>query len=316
MKTPVAFLFLAASLIAPAFGAGEPAPANEHPWYESLLSGKKAKLRMVAVYEATPDGGSVARPAADRPVTYTLRVAPFQEEGDAIAGITRPLSENLRPVIERTLAAEGFAVADGGVAPQLLVVVHQGYLNVVNRGMFEGRHAAGFSRRLSPDLDARLTNIQARLGLVGGRRYAARIADDLALQTHGVAVTSFDPTYQDILQEAREDRYYAVVSVYDFAALRENAARLLWQVKLSVSSPGVSARDAVPTMLANCGHLLGRDSDTPRFFSRPLLRDGVVPPPASPSPEYVDPAVEDDVDRLIRSGLAGEGAAAGLSSGR
>ncbi len=67
--------------------------------------------------------------------------------------------------------------------------------------------------------------------------------------------------YGDLISEVEESRYYIVISAYDFPELlKTQKQKLLWQVRVSVRSPGNSFDDSVVAMLKTASLYFGRDS--------------------------------------------------------
>lgn len=67
--------------------------------------------------------------------------------------------------------------------------------------------------------------------------------------------------FSDLITDVEESRYYIVISAYDFPELlRHGSRKLLWQVRVSVRSPGNSFDDSVAAMLKSASAHFGRDS--------------------------------------------------------
>jgi hypothetical protein len=67
--------------------------------------------------------------------------------------------------------------------------------------------------------------------------------------------------YTDLLTDIEEPRYYIVISAYDFPELeREGRKKLLWQVRVSVRSPGNAFDDSMVAMMKSASKYFGRDS--------------------------------------------------------
>ncbi len=67
--------------------------------------------------------------------------------------------------------------------------------------------------------------------------------------------------YTQLLRDVEETRYYIMVSAYDFRALsRHGERRLLWQVRVSVRSPGNNFPNSLVPMLKSASKYFGQDS--------------------------------------------------------
>ena len=67
--------------------------------------------------------------------------------------------------------------------------------------------------------------------------------------------------YSDLINEVEESRYYIVVSAYDFPELlKTQKKKLLWQVRVSVRSPGNAFDDSVAAMLKSASKYFGQNS--------------------------------------------------------
>jgi len=67
--------------------------------------------------------------------------------------------------------------------------------------------------------------------------------------------------FTDLIADVEESRYYIVISAYDFPELLQHEKRkLLWQVRVSVRTPGNSFDDSVAAMLRSASKYFGQDS--------------------------------------------------------
>jgi len=99
-------------------------------------------------------------------------------------------------------------------------------------------------------------------------------------------VNPFGFQRNDILQNARDDRYFAIVSAYDFAAAKEKKKKLLWQAKMSTPSNRVSLAEVIPGLIAAGGPHFGRETKLPESVTAPIAKEGIV--------EIGTPTVVDD----------------------
>ncbi len=67
--------------------------------------------------------------------------------------------------------------------------------------------------------------------------------------------------YSDLITDVEEARYYIMISAYDFKELKQHGKRtLLWQVRVSVQSPGNSFGETFVPMLRSASKYFGQDS--------------------------------------------------------
>ena len=67
--------------------------------------------------------------------------------------------------------------------------------------------------------------------------------------------------YTDLIGDVEESRYYIVISAFDFPELlKHEKKKLLWQVRVSVRTPGNSFDDSVVAMLKSASKYFGQDS--------------------------------------------------------
>jgi hypothetical protein len=100
----------------------------------------------------------------------------------------------------------------------------------------------------------------------GGAEFEFERAQRLALV--GGAVLSSTLTRlerETILTAANDQRYFVIVSAYDWAAYSErDTKQLLWRSQMSVPSYGLSANQAWPMLTAAGAALFGRETPFPR----------------------------------------------------
>jgi hypothetical protein len=67
--------------------------------------------------------------------------------------------------------------------------------------------------------------------------------------------------YEDLIQDIEEERYYIVVSAYDFkSATQDGKRKLLWATRVSVRAQGNRFDEQLKTMLANAGQHFGQET--------------------------------------------------------
>jgi len=96
--------------------------------------------------------------------------------------------------------------------------------------------------------------------------------------------------YDDLIQDIEEERYYVIISAYDFhAATKKGDRKLLWATRVSIRAQGNRFDDRLKTMLANASGYFGQDSDEliRQYHSGTVRMDDlqfVDDKPAAPAP--------------------------------
>ncbi len=102
--------------------------------------------------------------------------------------------------------------------------------------------------------------------------------------------------YDDLISDIENERYFVIVSAYDFrAATREKKLKLLWATRVSIAAQGSRFNETLPAMLANAARQFGQNSGSLiRRYQEGVVRLGdtkfleTVPgadEPAKPAPE-------------------------------
>ena len=220
-------------------------------------------LQMLVVAEQTDPKSAVEPPKTDHPADYVAFDAGYVEAGDPIANEKPPASSTIAEALRHTLAEQGYQPAAAG-HPQILFVYHWGLLN-------RDSHAIRNGATIDPNLHARLAlltttkqdgeieNYLLDQRQLGRANPAFRIPGFLSIQD------------RDLLHLTNDDSYFIVLSAYDYASVSHREAKLLWRVKMSTRSAGVSMADALPTLLQGGAPLFGRNLDRLQYIKAPLL---------------------------------------------
>jgi hypothetical protein len=216
----------------------------------------------------TGAGRKLPPPTKEKPAFYFPLLAGYREEGSLVAGEKKPPPVLVAHVLAKALAAQGYlVVAKDTPPPSLLLVVFWGYMNpqIDEFGDAENPQTVFFNQK-------------EMLALVGG-------------QTLGNLDLSFER--EAVMQGAEDDRYFVIVSAYDFADARKKKKTLLWTARMSTPSAGMTLAEVLPALINSGGPLFGRETTVPKWVSAPLAPEGkveigtptVVPEkPAAPSP--------------------------------
>jgi hypothetical protein len=240
------------------------------------------KTAVDVVVDFTPAGRKLDRPAPGKPVYYYPLLGGYQALGAAAAGDDAPPPPlEVAHLVAVELAKQGYlatrAVSESGhlalaPTPSLVIAVHWGRIHPIIDGPADPSVGGGI-----------FYNQNQMLALVGGASF-----QDLLL--------SFGR--EDLMRAADQNRYFVVVTAFDFHAARKNHQRVqLWQAKMSVPNTGVTLTDVLPAMVRAGGPLFGRETKQPQVLLVPLAPEGRVeignptvtegpapPTPAAPSP--------------------------------
>ena len=252
-------------------GADQPHSSNLTDRLAPLSFSKNPQLDVVVVTDKTAENANLVRPTPDQPAYYIAFDGGYRESGDPVANQNPPAAAEVARALRQTLAIEGYRPAADQTPPTLLLIYHWGALNRDSMAIRSGM-----------DLDP---NLKARVSLVAGRRYERQIDDEIVQrQISRDLHTNFPPPLllSDQARELRElaqgDRYFVIVSAYDYAALRRHEARLLWRTKMSASDAGVAMAAALPALIQGGGPYFGNDADEPQFVRTPLGSGGKIQP--------------------------------------
>ena len=199
----------------------------------------------------TPAGRKLPPPSPAKPVYYYPFVGGWREAGARVAGEQKPPAKPIVHQLARALARQGYLVIDAEHRePALLLVIFWGYMNpeIVDFGTPDEPQKEFFNRK-------------EMLALVGGQ---------------ALGMLDLDFEREAVLQGAEDDRYFVVVSAYDFAAARQKKKVLLWSARMSTPSAGVRIAEVIPGLITSGGPHFGRETTRPLWTPAPLAREGTV----------------------------------------
>ena len=237
------------------------------------------KMDMAVVAEFGVPSLAPAQPTADHPAYCVALDGGYIEAGDPIGGEKPPAASAMAQMLAAALASQHYLPATAGTAPSLVLVYHWGRLNRDSMQITSSLH-------LQP-------NLLSRIALVAPLAYARRIEQDLLdrRQPVGMHIPILDVTERDLLQLVADNRYFVVVSAYDYASVAQGAAKLAWRLKASTRSAGVGMDEALSTLLRGGAPYLGQNLPQTQFLRTPLTPEG---PGATggPTPEAFAPPPE------------------------
>ncbi|QYM78704.1 hypothetical protein K0B96_15590 [Horticoccus luteus] len=235
----------------------------------------------------TEAGRRLARPTPERPAYYFPLLANWRTDDAVEPGEKPPAEALLTHPLVRALAQQGYRVATAKTPPPTLLLV------------FYWGAVAADSEDMSDDPDAPdpvLLNAQEMLTLVG------------ASEVHNLQMSI---ERQRVLDAAAQDRFFVIVTAYDYADARKKTKTELWQARMSTPAQGVEISDVVQALVESGAPQFGRESSRPVWVKAPVrtghveLGEAMVVPETPASPRA----------REEKSGASGERRAAGENHG-
>ena len=218
----------------------------------TLLAGCSTQLapQVIVVGDVTEAGKKPPAPDDAHPVYYYPLVAGYKELGATIAGEKAPPPKNeVLHTLAVALAKQRYLVMNAQHPPEQLLVFWWGSMNpeIQDFGSNDPTEQVFFNQR-------------EMLALVGAYK-AERLAP-----WEG----------QDLRTAARDDRYFAILLAFDFAAARQHQKKLLWMAKMSTASVGTDLATVIPALAASGGPAFGRDTPPSWVDSAKSLKEGHV----------------------------------------
>jgi hypothetical protein len=225
--------------------------------------------------ELTEAGRKFPRPAAGQPVYYVPVIMGWHESGALTAGETPPKRADVIRLLGQALAREGYVLQalrpnGNNTLPSLIITFEWGYLNPVithegaaNLTTGDGGTMAVQGMRDDPtQRESTFMNQNEMVSLVAGS----------ALHRE----TSFSQVdWQKLTEAVAEDRYYIIVSAYDYPASLKGSQELLWRTRMSTPRQGVWMNDVIAPLVLAGTPLFGRQTDGPTWLSY-SVREGTV----------------------------------------
>jgi hypothetical protein len=289
MKIPLPFFLAVLALFAT--GVAIQANAADQP---SAGSGKKIYLTVVA--EQADPAAKATLPTPDHPGNYIAYDAGYIEEGDPVAGENPPTAAAVAQALRASLAVQNFLPATAPSAPSLALIYHWGVLR-------PDSYQVRSDFKIQP-------NLHARLALVATTKQTGDIENFIMARRMGRINPAFRvPGFlnfreRDLLDLARDDRYFVIVSAYDFAALTRREAKLVWRVRVSTRGPGAAMAEALPALLSAGGPFFGRNLEDTQTIKAPLFpASRVEGGPANAEASLPPPEIARQIDEHCLHGL-------------
>jgi hypothetical protein len=225
--------------------------------------------------ELTEQGRKIPRPTSGQPVYYVPVIMGWHESGALVAGEAPPKRADVIRLLGQALAKEGYVLQalrpnGNNTLPSLILTIEWGYLNPVithegaaNLTTGDGGTMAVQGMRDDPtQRESTFMNQNEMVSLVAGS----------ALHREA----SFSQVdWQKLTEAVAEDRYYIIVSAYDYAASLKGEQELLWRTRMSTPRQGVWMNDVIAPLVLAGAPLFGRQTDGPTWLSF-SVREGTV----------------------------------------
>jgi hypothetical protein len=235
-----------------------------------------------------PEGRDLPHPAPGKPIYYYPLVLGYLELGAPQSGDQPPSKREMAHGLATALAAQGYlvtreiavpakanALAKPGESspatltafsppPSLLLVLNWGSLRPqkIDQSM-----ASDVSQGNAPVVGsaapAAVLNKGEMIGLIAGRKFDSIV--DFGMKT------------DEILQGIEDDRYFIMISAYDFDAYFQHHKKvLLWVAKVSAPSAGVTMAEIMPILINAGGPVFGNETIGPKLLDMPKAPEGKV----------------------------------------
>jgi hypothetical protein len=222
--------------------------------------------------EFTAAGRQAPQASLDHPVYYQVHDGGEVEEGASIAGERPPTSADLARVLHQTLASGGYRQEAPEHPATILIYYRWGSFNHL-QALDDSGGPDAESATPTDDMEAR--NLIERAGLVGGTKFALKVAR----ACHFGALTQLERGSirdQFLLQQAFSNRYFVIATAYDLAAAAQQKKVPLWRTKISTDSRGIMMEESLPGLIAVAGPYFGHETDGPVRLNRTVISEGKV----------------------------------------
>lgn len=265
MKSPAALLLSAALLgglpaLAPAADS-TPVPDSFGFSLVPNAFSSNPRLAMTVFTDMTEHGRTLPAASPQAPVTFIALDEGMRTEGEQFSGFISPPPAQLQEMLFRSLEGAGYRPVAAGKAPDLVLIYYWGShyaMDLEQTMMFPEVHHRG---------------VLERAMLVGGRAYRRSIWNEFE---YGYTFADRTPKKTFLINQANNDLYFVVVSAYDHAALVAGQRKLAWRTTMTVSTNGISMKDALPPLVLTASDYFGRDTGEPVAIFRRARRGTVT----------------------------------------
>jgi hypothetical protein len=222
------------------------------------------------------EGKDLSHPTPEKPVFYYPIVVGYTQMGARVAGTpeTPPTKKEIVHDLALALLAQGYratqevevpakAVRPGekmpattkalSPPPSLLLVLSWGSLRAQ-------KLESGDVTDASPPPVA---NQNQMIGLIAGKNFDS--------------IVDFGQRAEDVWEGVQDDRYFVMVSAYDFDAYFQHHKKVvLWVAKMSVPTSGTTMADVMPALIKTGAPLFGHETIGPKVMDVPNAPEGKV----------------------------------------
>ncbi|HTQ30255.1 MAG TPA: hypothetical protein VMI53_03510 [Opitutaceae bacterium] len=197
----------------------------------------------------TPAGKRIQHPTSGNPAFYYPYVIGYEEVGSIAAGNKIPADAAIKHAIAEALASQGYFVTHvNGTKldppPSLILVLRWGNISAVRYDDVDdnGARTHNYNERAH----------QKEMLLVGVK--LSDFGDDRLVK-------------KDLISSADKNRYYVVISAYDFGTYyTKHKTVLLWISRMSVSRQDLDLDQVIPSLISAGTPFLGRETLEPRII--------------------------------------------------
>ena len=208
------------------------------------------ELEAITVTEIEPSARLLRPATPDKPVYYAAVSGGFMNLGAPKAGekpVDRPL---VNQTMLKTLAKQGYLPSSPRHPAQLILVWTWGTFN---------------AQRTPISPFGSVYNHRELLRFLGGEKLGLGSRNDAAFPEltllPGLVYEGSDAAR--IVETAKDDLYFIVVTAYDTRSSNSKRPVLLWTTRISCSSRGFWLPEAMPALAAMGGPFIGRDTARP-----------------------------------------------------
>lgn len=201
--------------------------------------------------DLTDAGRKLTLPTREHPAYFLPIVSGFRQQGAISAHEKVPPPGTVLTQLAKTLAENGYLVVGPKTPPpSVLLVFTWGSMN------------PEIDEFGDPDDNQKVFYNQSEmLSLVGGQTL------------HNL---DLDFERESVRQGAEQDRYFVMVTAYDFAAAQQKKKVLLWRTKMSTEANAVDFADVMKALITSGGPLLGKETTRPVWVHKEVIREGTV----------------------------------------
>ena len=216
-----------------------------------------------------PEGRALTHPTPEKPTFYFPVVLGFETKGGVVANDPAPPVRDMVHNLAAALAQQGYLASrevpppPGTPAgakvvmppPQLLLILQWGSLRAQTIG-----DGGDVTTSTAPE---EVINKGQMLGLTAGRNLDMNYG--------------FDDASRKLMDSIGDDRYFVIVSAYDYDAYFKHHKRVrLWVAKLSVPASGENMTNVMPTLIKQGAIVFGQETQKPKVVTVPAIRSGTV----------------------------------------